>query len=680
MGDASFGKYKLIAELGHGGMADVFLAVQAGPAGSGFRKLTVIKRLRQNLAEEPEFVAMLVDEARIAARLNHPNVVQTNEVGEYNNQYFIAMEYLDGQPLHRIQYRSQRTKNGEPQLFDKEMQYVVVMDTLAGLHHAHELLDYDGTPLQIVHRDMTPHNIFVTYEGQVKVVDFGIAKAAGRASETRQGIVKGKVRYMAPEHAVGQNVDRRADIFCVGVILWEIATGRRMWKDMDDLQIVQALVRGEIPRSPRSIDPTVPEQIDAICVKALAQRPEDRYATAEEFRADLEQFLADSGILVAARRKIPKALNDMFNDKRQAIRTVVEQQLAQLEARYPDFSAVPLAGDSHSHSHSNSLIQSQTSIPRAEVAATDQMLTGGTKDSQVIPMADVREPRKSRSMLTVIAVAVIVAIGVGGVFGVRRVRATQVAPVTETVTVRITGSPSNARVRIDDQRPVSLPYDMTVPKDNKDHRIVIEADGYKSQEETVSFSHDILLSVDLPKAEEKPVPSASQTSTVAHKTTPPPPQWNPGQIHHTATTTTTAKDPTPPPTKDPTPPPPTTPATTTPPPPTTPATTAPPPPTAPPVDVAAEHRKAVNRAVAAHRGEVAACFERARVNNPQIAGVITIGGVLTPSGSVSSANIVNSTAQSPLLENCLLQHFRSWPFPAPPPGASDHISYTFRFE
>ena len=207
-------------------MADVFLAVQSGPTGSGFQKLMVVKRLRQNLADEPEFVAMLVDEARIAARLNHPNVVQTNEVGELNGQYFIAMEYLDGQPLHRIQHRNaQRQKDGATAPFSKDLQYVVLLDVLAGLHHAHELLDYDGTPLQIVHRDMTPHNIFVTYEGQVKVVDFGIARAVGRSAETRQGIIKGKVRYMAPEQAIGHNVDRRADVFAIGIILWEVASG-----------------------------------------------------------------------------------------------------------------------------------------------------------------------------------------------------------------------------------------------------------------------------------------------------------------------------------------------------------------------------------------------------------------------------------------------------------------------
>ena len=178
----AFGKYSLIAELGHGGMADVFLAVQQGQA--GFNKLVVIKRLRETFADDPEFVAMLLDEARLAARLNHPNVVQTNEVGQVGRHHFIAMEYLEGQPLHRINHRSAK-KGGVPLVYQAR----ICADVLAGLHHAHELQEFDGTPLGVVHRDVTPHNIFLTYSGQVKVVDFGIAKAVGRSAETRTGVV-----------------------------------------------------------------------------------------------------------------------------------------------------------------------------------------------------------------------------------------------------------------------------------------------------------------------------------------------------------------------------------------------------------------------------------------------------------------------------------------------------------
>src|SRR5215468_3006277 len=201
-------KYRLIAEIGKGGMADVYLAVVQGPA--GFNKLVVIKKTRSELTRDPEFIAMFLDEARLAARLNHPNVVQTHEVGQEGDRYFIAMEYLDGQPLNRIRARAGSS-------FGVNLQVRVLADVLAGLHHAHELCDFDGTPLGVVHRDATPQNVFVTYDGLIKVVDFGIAKAVDSSAETRTGVVKGKVTYMAPEQAKGDRVDRRADIFAVGV-------------------------------------------------------------------------------------------------------------------------------------------------------------------------------------------------------------------------------------------------------------------------------------------------------------------------------------------------------------------------------------------------------------------------------------------------------------------------------
>src|SRR5262245_42446668 len=234
-------------------MADVFLAMLAGPAGSGFSKLSVVKRLRPNLAEDPDFVAMLMDEARISARLNHANVVQTHEVGVEGESYYLAMEYLDGQPLHRIQRRSALSgKRIAP-----ELEIIILSAVLAGLHHAHELTDYDGTPLNIVHRDVTPSNVFVTYGGHVKVVDFGIAKAAGRACETRQGVVKGKIRYMAPEQAMGLAIDRRADVFAVGILIWEALIGKRFWSAQDDIGIARKLIAGEYDASPRAADATV---------------------------------------------------------------------------------------------------------------------------------------------------------------------------------------------------------------------------------------------------------------------------------------------------------------------------------------------------------------------------------------------------------------------------------------
>ena len=313
------GKYRLVAELGHGGMADVFLALVEGPAGSGFSKLAVVKRLRANLAEDPEFVAMLIDEARITARLNHPNVVQMLEVGLDNDEYFLAMEYLDGQPFHRIERRAERLGR----TLSRTARAAVILDVLAGLHHAHELADYDGTPLEIVHRDVTPHNIFVTYDGQVKVMDFGIAKAAGRVQETRRGIVKGKVRYMSPEHAMGMALDRRADLFAVGILLWDILTGRRFWGDRDELGVIHALIARQYESSPMAVNPEVPHDLDAIVRKAIAPNLEDRYQNALEMRADLESALGAAAIV--ERRALVTAVGEMFEKERRELRAVVER-------------------------------------------------------------------------------------------------------------------------------------------------------------------------------------------------------------------------------------------------------------------------------------------------------------------------------------------------------------------
>jgi eukaryotic-like serine/threonine-protein kinase len=548
MGEASFGKYRLIAELGHGGMADVFLAVMAGPVGSGFSKLTVIKRLRQNLAEEPEFVEMLVDEARISARLNHPNVVQTNEVGSVGAQYFLAMEYLDGQPLHRIQHRAVQyaqkaaqanrealavdVSSGAPPSsvllptdpFPKECQYLVLVDTLAGLHHAHELADYDGSSLQIVHRDVTPHNVFVTYEGQVKVVDFGIAKAVGRASETRQGVVKGKVRYMAPEQAIGQPVDRRADIFSVGVMLWEAATGRRLWKDMDDLNIVQALVGGNVKCSPRSFDPTVPEEIDRMCVKALAHRREERYATAEEFRLDLEQYLADSGNLVSARRKLGASVSGLFDDKRTEIKAVIEKQLQALMRQVStDLKPVQIALE-----QSSGLLPAMSSSAAAAVTTRDPAEEGPTSITDAATefytgSTDKKRAVTLRSRLPVIAAGVAAAVAIAVIAFAKissptaEVRPASSAPVTETtsadVNIKVRVAPATAHISIDGAS-VPTPYEARLARDMHDHLLRVEAPGFEPHVQNVRFDSDVTLVVTLTK----PAPSAS-----AALTAPPPP-------------------------------------------------------------------------------------------------------------------------------------------------------------
>ncbi|MDB4940788.1 MAG: serine/threonine protein kinase, partial [Labilithrix sp.] len=218
----AFGKYQLFASLGRGGMADVFLAVARGQM--GFNKLAVVKRLRQALAEEAAFRTMFLDEARLAARLSHPNIVHTYEVGEQDGVYFIAMEYLEGQSLNKVMKEALRRKDG----LEPEVSARIIADALGGLGYAHGLADYDGRPLGIIHRDVSPHNIFVTYDGHTKLVDFGIAKAALSSTETEVGVLKGKVAYMSPEQAMGGRIDQRADIFAMGIVLWELLARQRL--------------------------------------------------------------------------------------------------------------------------------------------------------------------------------------------------------------------------------------------------------------------------------------------------------------------------------------------------------------------------------------------------------------------------------------------------------------------
>jgi serine/threonine-protein kinase len=221
--EGSAGRYRIVLPLGQGGTSDVYLAIADGPG--GFRKLAVLKMLRKSLSADAELRAMFLDEARLAARLHHPNVVQTYEVLEEPGGPVIVMEYLDGQPLSELIVRGR-----EQSAFPFAMQLAVLIDALAGLHAAHELVDFDGTPLGVVHRDVSPHNLFVTVEGQTKVLDFGIAKLARSLVETEVGTTKGKLRYMAPEQIAGGKLDRRADVYAAGVMLWEALCGERMWK------------------------------------------------------------------------------------------------------------------------------------------------------------------------------------------------------------------------------------------------------------------------------------------------------------------------------------------------------------------------------------------------------------------------------------------------------------------
>ena len=264
-------------------MAEVLLAMM--DAGCGARRLVVLKRIWPELATDPEFMTMFLDEARLSVRLNHPNVVRTFEVLAHGDEATIAMEYLDGQPLTRVMNRLRG--NGE---LSVPLRLRIVMSVLAGLEHAHTLTDLDGQSLEVVHRDVSPHNVFLTYDGQVKLVDFGVAKTLAASHHTRPGALKGKLAYMAPEQLQPVPVDRRADLFAVGVMLWEMLSGRRLWQGMNEVQIVSQLAAG-LPFPPLPSEAGLPPGLEEICERALDPNPDFRYQTAAEMEMDLERVL-----------------------------------------------------------------------------------------------------------------------------------------------------------------------------------------------------------------------------------------------------------------------------------------------------------------------------------------------------------------------------------------------------
>jgi serine/threonine-protein kinase len=318
----AIGKYQIFASLGRGGMADVYLAVARGPM--GFNKLAVIKRLRDDHAADPALATMLLDEARLAARLSHPNVVHTYEVGEDRGGYFIAMEYLEGQPLVRITRALDKGGGGR---LDPLMSARIVADALSGLHYAHELKDYDGTSLGIIHRDVSPHNIFVTYDGAVKLMDFGIAKAASSVTQTEVGVLKGKLAYMAPEHAMGMAVDRRADLFAMGIVLWELVTGKRLFQGNAAVATLHKLSQKQ-PRASEKV-PGLPAKLDAVIARALEKNPDDRFQTAQEMGKELEEFLAASGG-GPRRDDVARRIGELFEETRQNIHRQIQIHMAQV--------------------------------------------------------------------------------------------------------------------------------------------------------------------------------------------------------------------------------------------------------------------------------------------------------------------------------------------------------------
>lgn len=304
-----FGKYTLLRKLATGGMAELFLAIQKSVA--GFEKLLVIKRILPSMNQDRAFIEMLLHEARIAATLSHPNIVQIFDVGQHDNQYFIAMEHVHGEDLRSI---VRQMKKKDVLEFPLEHALAIVLGMCAGLSYAHEKHELDGSALHIVHRDISPQNVVVTFTGDVKIVDFGIAKSDIRfAEQTKSGKLKGKVPYMSPEQARGESIDARSDVFSTGVVLFELTTGKRLFKGSSEYETLRLICERDYPR-PSDIRFDYPPDLEQIVMKALAKDANDRYQSARAMQAELEAFVRRHQIAVS-HIALNQFMQGLFEDK-----------------------------------------------------------------------------------------------------------------------------------------------------------------------------------------------------------------------------------------------------------------------------------------------------------------------------------------------------------------------------
>ena len=491
----NFGRYTLLYRFATGGMADVYLARLSGTA--GFEKLVAIKAIHPHLGRQPQFIEMFIDEARLASRVSHPNVIHTLELGRVAETHFIAMEYVDGESLSALIRRGRPA----PAICAR-----IVADAAAGLHAAHELKGRDGKLLQVVHRDVSPTNILIGYNGAVKVADFGVARAQGMIHSTAEGSIKGKFAYMAPEQLRPEiEVDRRADVFALGIVLFEITTGRHLFRRKDNAATIAEVLHGEIARpsqAPGCQD--YPDALERIVVKALQRPVEARYQTAHELQQDLERFIVRSGEPVL-QADVGRLMQEVFADRIQE----KEQLLCEAE-RHPQ--VVP---DVETQSGSSMRLASVAKGARPRVLV---LVAAGILALSLIVMvvllllpekrpADTLRP-PTRVQAAVPADAAVSLDAVGAV-----ARAPDTGPAM--VNLEILAAPTSATITIDG-KPVSNPFRARIPAREEQVAVEVTAPGHQPQRFPASLNEGGQWRVDL-----VPIPDAALPAPkVAPKTTP----------------------------------------------------------------------------------------------------------------------------------------------------------------
>ena len=501
-----FGRYQLLRKIASGGMGQVLLAKKGQ---DDFEKLVVIKRILPHLVEDEEFFTMFKDEAKITMRLDHPNIARINEFGVEHGVHFIEMEYVAGEDARRIEKRAAAANRGIP----VGVIIRIIADAAAGLDFAHKARDAKGQPLNLVHRDVSPQNVLVGFDGSVKLIDFGVAKAAGRAQHTATGILKGKFPYMSPEQARGDELDPRSDVFALGIVLWELLTGRRLFKGENDLATQKLVLACQVP-APSSVEPSVPAGLDPIVLKALAKDAADRYPDAAAFRMALEDFALSNAIPSSAAH-LSAFMQELYAER---IAKEADPRTFEEDSGLTDLDVGGLAKpggaatvvDKNRQPSGTSGVQTRVDGPAQQTQAVGPPARGGNK-----------------ALWGVIGTVALVGIAAAAYFSTREKPTPQVTPpvvvqqpdvtpppveAPKPIELRVESEPAGADVELAGEKVGQTPYTTSVLPAKLPMAVKLTRDGYEPQEGKLTASAPS-WTVELKKKAAKP-PTGKTNPTI----------------------------------------------------------------------------------------------------------------------------------------------------------------------
>jgi len=486
------GRYEIIGLLATGGMAEVHLGRLMGP--SGFERVVVVKRILPHLAREAAFVDMFLDEARIVAKINHKNVIQVSELGREADELFLVMEFVEGESLGGFMRRHW----GNEREIGFELAAYIVSEACAGLHAAHELKDEDGRPQEVVHRDVSPQNLMVTYDGQVKVLDFGIAKAVDRSARTSTGTLKGKVEYMSPEQCKAQPLDRRSDIFALGVLLYELSASKRLFRRGNELASLRAVCEDPIPL-PSAVVPGFPQELEAICLKALAREREDRFKSADEMRRALIAFLRTTEHVGMHEEALGIRMRELFDDRLEVKHALLRKVRAGTKVASMPAPEVDLGVTVPVVPTMASLVIAPAAQPVSEQAASAKRSIRAPALIVSVAVATVLgwatfSSMRSGSVATAGAPTESSAIGLA--------QEPMVSPASASVSpskveIALATTPSGARVLIGQEERGTTPMKLSLDRGDDEVTVELWLEGYETKSETVVPNVDQRMSLSL---------------------------------------------------------------------------------------------------------------------------------------------------------------------------------------